>query len=765
MNTRTIVSTLFLLSVMLASAFSVPASAHLPYMEAQAAAAHPLLSDARIRQAVAFCTDRPALIDSVYPNITPAEKNALLMDTFLPKEHWAYSAPLPQYTYPFNPAQGVQLLEDAGWMLQPGATYRTNSAGYELAFGLTTTQATFRRTWTAVLESQLRDNCGIRLVRFHIPASVLFGDDSGLVRRDFESTVYVWISDSAPPAIRVYGCDHIPAPDNGWSGQNFIGWCNPAADQALQHIERAWTRSELLEQSAIVQEEFAKDMVSLPAFRRTEIYAADARLAQFSPSSSEQLYLWNAHLWSIPGESTLRVGSVQEPATLWPLVEDSYIAGLVVSAIYGQAATTLNYDLQAQLYAAIPSVENGGVLTQTVSVSQGDTVLDAGGEVVTLQPGVQVLDVHGQLVTYTSGTVELPQISFTTHYKGGAKWPDGSSLSQADLQLWDAVNCDPSAQPLSLLDCDHTAGRAYLGDTGVRYTMIPGYRNLLNLLMPGAYPSNRLLSDGRLLKDVPHSEWISLPEIIEKPYGLGPYYVDAWQHGEYIRLARNPYYALGQPLTPNLEIIFSDSESLQNMLAARNLHVLDFVSLFGINSALQGAIDAGLVNLYNLPSGTWEHLDFNLDQYSQLTALPVSAAGGVLTNTLGMTVQAPVGAFTQPATLLLNNTFLPIQPLPGSLPLLSFSLQALDAAGQPITSLPTPLIVTIDYTDEQLAAAGVPETGLNLAFWDGNSWQPLLPCAGCSHDLAANRLTAVLTHLSDFSLSATQRLYLPMTPR
>jgi ABC-type transport system substrate-binding protein len=727
---------------------------------ADAALPHPLLSDGRIRQALAYCTDRQALIDSVYPGLGLAEKSSLLMDTYLSKEHWAYSAPPPEHAYPFDPAQGGQLLEDAGWILQPGATYRTNADGYELAVSLTTTTATFRVTWSSVLEKQLRENCGIRLVRRHIPASVLFGDDTGLQRRDFETSVYAWIVSSNPAPASLYSCDQIPTPDNGWIGQNYMGWCNPIADQAVKDAHLAWTRADILEQATILQNEFAKDMVSLPVFHRIETYAADARLAQFSPSPSEQMYLWNAHLWSIPGEDTLRIGSTQEPASLFPATESSYISTLVSAAVYGQAATHLNYDLQAQLYTAVPTVENGGILTQTVAVSQGDRVLDAVGTPVDLQPGMQVIDVHGQLITYTSGTVEMVQVSFTIHYLDGAKWSDGSSLSQEDLRLWDEVNCyyNPAT-------CENIAERAYLGETGVRYTMLPGYRDVLNPPLPGAYPANRQLSDGRLLKQVPFADWGSLPEIAQKPIGLGPYYVDAWQQGEYIRLARNPYYALGQPLTPYLEIVFREYEGLQDMLAARTIHVLDSSTLYGVSftPALQSAISAGLVDRYLLPSVTWEHVDFNLELYSQLSALPIGTAGGVLTNTLGITVDIPESAFNQEVTLLLQNTYLPLQPLPGSVPMLSFSLEALDAAGQPVTTLAEPLTLTIIYADEQIAAAGLDEADLNLAYWNGFAWEFLLPCAGCSHDLEANQVIVVLDHLSEFSLAAVQeKLFLPL---
>jgi len=759
---------LLALSLLLPFGLAAPGISAAPGIEAQATSLaaetvppHPLLSDVSIRRAVAYCTDRAALVDSVYPNLLPEEKDALLIDSFLSKDHWAYSAPSPEYAYPFDPAQGVQLLEDAGWTLPSGATYRTNALGYELAVSLTTTTATFRVTWASALEQQLRDNCGIRLVRRHIPASVLFGNNTGLQRRDFETTAFAWIVTSNPAPTSLYSCDQVLSPDNGWTGQNYMGWCNPAADQAMENAHLAWTRAEIISQTAILQNEFAKDLVSLPVFQRTETYAADSRLAQFSPSPSEQLYLWNAHLWSIAGEDTLRIGSTQEPASLWPAVESSYISGLVGAAVYGQAATNLNYDLQAQLYTAIPTVENGGIVTQTVAVSQGGRVLDAVGTPVDLLPGVQVIDVHGQLVTYTSGTVDMAQISFATHYLDGAKWPDGSALSQDDLRLWDEVTCYnvPSA-------CENIAERAYLGETGVRYTMLPGFRDVLRPSLPGAYPANRQLSDGRLLKDVPLDEWSSLPEINESPVGLGPYYVDAWQQGEYIRLARNPHYALGLPLTPYLEFVFGDDAGLQDMLAARTIHVLDLVSLFGINATLQSAIDAGLVDLYMLPSATWEHIDFNLDQYSQLSALPVSTGGEVLTTTLGITINVPAGTFNQDVTLLAQHTYLPVQPLPGSVPLLSFSLEALDEAGQPVTELAEPLTLTIAYTDEQISAAGVEEADLNLAYWNGQAWEFLLPCAGCSHDQDANQIIVVLEHLSDFSLAAVQqKLFLPLISR
>jgi ABC-type transport system substrate-binding protein len=63
---------------------------------------HPILSDLKVRQAISHCIDRDALIASVYPYVE--DPDALLMDSFLPKTHWAYSGP---YDYPwYDPEAG-----------------------------------------------------------------------------------------------------------------------------------------------------------------------------------------------------------------------------------------------------------------------------------------------------------------------------------------------------------------------------------------------------------------------------------------------------------------------------------------------------------------------------------------------------------------------------------------------------------------------------------------------------------------------------------
>jgi hypothetical protein len=75
--------------------------------------------------------------------------------------------------------------------------------------------------------------------------------------------------------------------------------------------------------------------------------------------------------------------------------------------------------------------------------------------------------------------------------------------------------------------------------------------------------------------------------------------------------------------------------------------------------------------------------------------------------------------------------------------------------------------MTIDYTDAQLAAAGLSEADLDLLFWDGARWVSVLACEGCGVDRSNNRVSVKLNHFSEFVLAARAMRYVfvPLTVR
>ena len=95
-------------------------------------------------------------------------------------------------------------------------------------------------------------------------------------------------------------------------------------------------------------------------------------------------------------------------------------------------------------------------------------------------------------------------------------------------------------------------------------------------------------------------------------------------------------------------------------------------------------------------------------------------------------------------------------------------MEARDGSGQPVIQFALPYTLVISYTDEELAALGLSEDSLNVAFWNGSAWVDVLPCAGCSVDTVNNRITVVLDHFTEFALvgtAAETKVFLPLVRR
>jgi ABC-type transport system substrate-binding protein len=576
---------------------------------------HPILSDIRVRKAIAYCTDRAALVASVYGFVD--DPSNLLMDTNIPNDHWAHADGVEQY--PYDPAQGMALLDEAGWTLAEGATVRSNAAGEALSLHFTTTNAAFRQTWAAVMEESLL-GCGIEIVRLHAPASWWFGDTTGLARRDFELGAFAWVGEADPDVTSLYACELIPLPSNNWNGQNYMGWCNETASAAIIAAGNTLDRAERVEQYAIFQQEFAKDMISLPLFNRVDVNASNVNLVGLDTIPGEPIPTFNIHTWELPGEDTLVLGLSQEPASLYQLVEDAFVVEIAAALIQGRWQNSLNYDFQANMYYAgeRPSVENGGAVIETVDVAEGTVVVDANGDVGPLAAGMSVKDADGNTVEFSGGTVPMQQMTVVHEFADGITWSDGEPLKAADIELAIRINCDPESGATSLFGCDRTASESAT-DTSYTWVSVPGFTPATYFSLaddfPAWYPSHLVTSDGRTLADVPAAEWLTLPEVAESPIGTGPYMITEWVKGQSMTFAANPNFYLGAPATPNVVIKFvADTNQAVAQLLTGEVDVL-FSETLGAGEevlAVREAADRGEVAIYILPSATWEHVDFNL---------------------------------------------------------------------------------------------------------------------------------------------------------
>lgn len=578
---------------------------------------HPILSDVRVRRAIAHCIDRDALISSVYPYVSDDVKPTLRMDSFLPKTHWAYGGPYQDY--PYDPEAGAALLDEAGWTLPDGGAVRQNANGDPLALTLTTTDAQFRQTWAAVAEQNL-EGCGFDITRNHTPASWWFGDTTGLARREFELGAFAWVGEANPKGQTLYACNQIPTPRNNWEGQNSMGWCNQRASDNIVLANNTLDEATRIEAYNAVQEEFAKDMVSLPLFQRAEAEGWSTNLQGIVTDPTEYATASAAGWTLADGGDTIVIGFTQEPASMFSLVESLAGQREIAQMAVGLINTQFNYDFQPVLQDGFSKIEDGLATNEKVAASAGDMVYNADGEPEELAAGTRLF-VDGELVEYDgTSELQLPQLVVTYKLKPYT-WSDGTPGSIEDVKLAYQLNCDPESGATEFTTCRSIESIEYAEDGSLQWTVtyLPNFQDPYYYMMPfwqsdPMYPSHQVVSDGRRLADVPAAEWTTLPEIAEKRLSYGPFMITEWIKGQSITLERNPYYAGEVGVDKIVVVIIPDTNQAVAQLLSGDVDYLDKSTLGGgaeVETLVNAAAE-GKVNVEIIPSPTWEHIDMNL---------------------------------------------------------------------------------------------------------------------------------------------------------
>ena len=578
----------------------------------------PILGDLRVRQAMAYCTNKKDLAKAGYPLLSDEQAAGLVMDTFIPKAHWAYAGDENISLYTFDTAKGMALLDEAGWVLPEGAAVRQKEDGSVLAMKFYTTTAAFRQAWAAVWEKQMAQ-CGIQILRSHVPASWWFGDTTGLQVRDFQIGAFAWVGEADPGGRTLWSCDQIPLPENNWEGQNYMGWCNEAADVAIKNATNTLIQADRQKFYTIVQQEYTKDVPAIPIFNRTETFSTAAAMVGFAPKPGQAYYNYNVYEWEIPGQDTIVIGFTQEPASLYTVVESAWVAGLANSTATGFITTSLNYDYQAVQQKELSTLESGLAKNEDVEVKAGDKVYDSGGNPIELAAGVMIMDSEGNEVEYKDGTVKMKQMTVTYNFRDDMKWQDGTPVGQADFELNYKVVCDRESGATTFTTCDQVKDMTF---SGTSYTVVwlPGVQSPTYMLAPFGYaPSAQPIESegpykGKTLADVPAKDWPTLVEVAEKPWSAGPYIIKEWVKGEKIVYEKNPHWYGGAPKTPNFVIKFVTSENAESQLETKEVDLLGSETLAGLSERLVQAEKDGKVKNYVLAGATWEHIDLNLFQ-------------------------------------------------------------------------------------------------------------------------------------------------------
>ncbi len=308
----------------------------------------------------------------------------------------------------------------------------------------------------------------------------------------------------------------------------------------------------------------------------------------------------------------LTICQAEEPNTLFLYDSPSQAARDVLEAVYDGPIDTRSYQFHPVILEKLPNLADGDAQLRTVTVSEGDKVVDSKGYVVDLRPSVTLRNSDGANVAFEAGgEVSMTQLVVTFTLRTDVTWSDGEPLTTGDsrytFELAGGLE-DPALQ----LQRERTSSYQVIDDHTVVWTGLPGYHDpsyFLNFY----HPLPRHVWGGADAQQLLNAETAH-----RKPLGWGPFVVADWAAGNHITLIRNPHYFRSAEGLPHLDrVTFRFVPDLQRALSGLKVGTCDVIGQDLIDSAdpapLIEALEAGAAQVITSPSSEWEHLDFGIN--------------------------------------------------------------------------------------------------------------------------------------------------------
>ncbi len=226
----------------------------------------PFFSEKPVRQALLHALDRQGLIDSTLHGQGVVAHTPILPGT------WAYDAEVPRYSY--DPDRARQLLDEAGWVDSDGDGVRDRD-GEKLAFillgdnqGMIEMIAT---AWARI---------GVQVAAQAVTLPGLTSDF--LAPRTFDAALVHWEQAGDPDPYPLWHSTQIQ------DGQNYSGWDDAAADQAIEKARAITDRAARREDYVQFQRLFADEAPALLLYHPVYTYGVRDKVhaVQLGPLNS-----------------------------------------------------------------------------------------------------------------------------------------------------------------------------------------------------------------------------------------------------------------------------------------------------------------------------------------------------------------------------------------------------------------------------------------------------------------------------------------------
>jgi peptide/nickel transport system substrate-binding protein len=257
-----------------------------------------LFEDVRVRQAIAYCMDRQQIIDTVTFGTSP------VLQSYLPPGHPFFNPDVKQY--PYDPAAGSALLEEAGWIDHDGDPFTARVSqdvegmpdGTPLEFNYWTSSATQQQQAARVLQASMAE-CSIKanLEHWSVGEYLIEGPEGPLFGRRFDVGQFAWVA-SPDPLCSLYLSTEIPSEENGWDGLNVSGFVNDEYDAACSAALQLLPGQPEYEQfHKEAQRIFAEQLPMVPLYMRLKTATTHPDLKGFIMDATES-EMWNIEEFS-----------------------------------------------------------------------------------------------------------------------------------------------------------------------------------------------------------------------------------------------------------------------------------------------------------------------------------------------------------------------------------------------------------------------------------------------------------------------------------
>lgn len=248
--------------------------------------------DVRVRQAIALCIDRQAVVSETLG------LSGRVLHSYLLPEHPLYANDALT-VWGYDPEAGQKLLATAGWYDEDGDSVREAHAIPGIADG-----TPFRVTYSTTDEplrfqiAQLVQNylaaCGIEIIVETMPPEAFFapGPEGVLFGRWFDLAQFSWRA-TPDPLCDLFLSSQIPDADR-WDRPNVAGFLDDEYDTACRSALDALPGSENYAAAHFESQRiFSERLPVLPLFQRLKIALARSSVIGLSPDPTQISELWN----------------------------------------------------------------------------------------------------------------------------------------------------------------------------------------------------------------------------------------------------------------------------------------------------------------------------------------------------------------------------------------------------------------------------------------------------------------------------------------